>query len=434
MSEQALDLRRSLHIVRQHIVVVGIVALLGLLAGAGYTMLRPPMLASTALVVLSPATKDVPTQVVIAGSEPVLAGALTRIRPAMSWPELRNQVQVRNMTTDIIAISARARTAAAAQDIANAVAASYISYVSPATAAREVQAQARPLQAATTATGTKLPVRLAITALIGAAAGALVGAIGALAVSRRDRRLGNRDDIANAIGVPVLASIPVAHPSDARRWIRLLEEYQPSVVHSWQLRSALRYLGQADVITAQASNGDSLSVTVLSLSPDRDALALGPQLAVFAASLGMPTALVIGPQQDSRATAALRAVCAEPPRSPHWPAQLQVAVADQEDLGRRQPWARLTIVVAVVDDREPRVADTMRTSATLLGVSAGAVTAAQLAGVAVSAAADGRQIDGILIADPDPADHTTGRIPQLTRPAQPRVPTRLTGVTTETRQ
>ena len=58
----------------------------------------------------------------------------------------------------------------------------------------------------------------------------------------------------------------------------------------------------------------------------------------------------------------------------------------------------------------------MRASTTVLGVSAGAATAAQLVGVAVSAAADGRQIDGILVADPDPADHTTGRVPQLTRP------------------
>ncbi len=63
----------------------------------------------------------------------------------------------------------------------------------------------------------------------------------------------------------------------------------------------------------------------------------------------------------------------------------------------------------------------------MLGVSAGAVTAAQLAGVAVSAAADGRQIDGMLVADPDPADQTTGRVPQLARPARRRMPTRLTG-------
>jgi capsular polysaccharide biosynthesis protein/O-antigen/teichoic acid export membrane protein len=44
-----------------------------------------------------------------------------------------------------------------------------------------------------------------------------------------------------------------------------------------------------------------------------------------------------------------------------------------------------------------------------------------------SAAADGRQIEGILVADPEPADRTTGRVPQLTRPTHRSGPTRLTG-------
>ena len=51
----------------------------------------------------------------------------------------------------------------------------------------------------------------------------------------------------------------------------------------------------------------------------------------------------------------------------------------------------------------------------MLGVASGAVTAQQLARVAASAAADGRDIVGILVADPDPADQTTGRLPQLAR-------------------
>ena len=54
MSEQALDLRRSLRIVRRHKIILGIFAALGLLAGVAFTVLRPPMLASKALVVLPP--------------------------------------------------------------------------------------------------------------------------------------------------------------------------------------------------------------------------------------------------------------------------------------------------------------------------------------------------------------------------------------------
>jgi hypothetical protein len=49
----------------------------------------------------------------------------------------------------------------------------------------------------------------------------------------------------------------------------------------------------------------------------------------------------------------------------------------------------------------------------------------------VNADADGCEITGILVADPEPTDHTTGRVPQVSRPARRRQPTRLKGVTTE---
>jgi hypothetical protein len=52
----------------------------------------------------------------------------------------------------------------------------------------------------------------------------------------------------------------------------------------------------------------------------------------------------------------------------------------------------------------------------------------------VSADADGRELTVILVADPEPTDHTTGRIPQLSRPAQRRLPTRLKGMKTEIRR
>lgn len=435
MSEQALDLRRSWQIVRRHKIVVSVFTALGLLAGIAYATLRPAMLTSNALVELAPSeSREVPTQVVIAGSNPVLLSALPKIKPTVPLSTLQSEVHVKSLTPNIISIGAEAKTAAQAEDIANAVARSYLSYVSAKHSARTVRVEAWSLQSATSATGTSLSTRLLVTGGLGALIGALIGAIGVLALNRGDRRLRARDEIANAIGVPVLASIPVARPSDAGHWARLFEEYQPSVVHSWQLRTALSYLGQSGAISANgSSNGNGFSVAILSLAPDRGALALGPQLAVFAASLGIPTALVIGPQQDPNAAAALRAVCAEPPPSSKRSRQLRVAIADYEDAAWR-PGTRLTVVVGVVDARTPSVADTMRADTTLLGVSAGAATATQLVGVAVSAATDGRQIEGILVADPDPTDHTTGRVPQLTRPTLRRMPTRLTGTTTETRR
>lgn len=94
----------------------------------------------------------------------------------------------------------------------------------------------------------------------------------------------------------------------------------------------------------------------------------------------------------------------------------------------------MIVVVAVVDTKSPRVPATVATTATVLGVSAGAASAEQLARAAVSAALDGREVVGILVADPESDDRTTGRIPQLPRSTHRRVPSRLRGMTTEIRR
>ena len=434
MSQQALDLRRSLQLVRRYRNIVGFAAALGLVAGAVYTALHPPMLATKALVALPPTVvgiagppaRDLASQVVIATSDPVLAKAMRHVTPAVSLATLRGRVQVTSVTTDILAIGAQGTTAAQAEDIANAVADSYVSFISsPGNPDGWVQ------ESATTAAGTPLARRLLVNGGLGALLGALAGTIVALAIGRNDRRLRERDEIAGAIGVPVLASIPVGHPSDTAGWAKLLEDYDPGVVHAWSLRKALHDLGLTDVRGGSVRGGSGASVAIVSLSSDPGALALGPQLAAFASSLGIPTALVIGPRQDADATATLRAACTARPAMPSGrSSHLRVTVGDHEDVGG-QPDAALTVAVAVVDGRAPRVADTMRTTATVLGVSAGAATAEQLTRVAVRAADDGRDIAGVIVADPDPADHTTGR---LLQPAQQTLPTRLTGTVTENRR
>src|SRR5215471_13173797 len=80
MSEQAMDLRRSVQIVRRHKVLISVVTVMGLLAGVAYSVLRPPALTSTALVVLPQAAQSdlqpgstgpdgyMATQIVIASS------------------------------------------------------------------------------------------------------------------------------------------------------------------------------------------------------------------------------------------------------------------------------------------------------------------------------------------------------------------------------
>lgn len=442
MSQQALDLRRSTQILRRRKVLVFILVTLGILGGGAYAVLTPPELGSTALVALpeSPVNAEAgtttggtdpftATQEVIATSYPVLMDAQPNVRPAMSLSQLRHDVQAGSPAPGIVSITANGKTAADAEATANAVADSYVAYVrSSKSPVGHVAAQ--PLESATSASGPAPIKRTVIFAVLGALVGGLIGAIVALAIGRSDRRLRERDEIANSIGVPVLASFPVAHPGDAAGWMKLLEDYKPAAVHAFRLQQALQQLGTASTSGGNGGGRSRPSITVLSVSSDPGAFALGPQLAVFAASQGIPTTLVVGPLQDVKAAATLRTACTVPtPASSRRPAELRITVADGANDMKAD--GTLTIVVAVVDGQHPEVPDVARTAATVLGVSAGAATAEQLARVAMSAALVGRDIAGILVADPEPTDRTTGRIPQLPRPSHRRLPTRLMGMMTE---
>jgi len=167
MSQQALDLRRSMQVVRRHKLLVGIVVVLGIAGGAAYAVHKPPTLTSTALVALQePANAQTAnstgtttgtdtftgTQEVVAGSYPVLVDALPDVRPAMSFDQLRHNVQVGSLSSGIISVNAKGKNAADAEATANAVANSYIRYVSsPHSAVGRIQAQL--LERARVATG-----------------------------------------------------------------------------------------------------------------------------------------------------------------------------------------------------------------------------------------------------------------------------------------
>jgi len=442
MSEQALDFRKSARIIRRYLALVGAVALLGLLAGAGYCLYRPPQQAASALVVVPSAvgfpsanSAYINTQLVIAHSDPVLSGALPYAGVGMSLATLRDRVQVEALTSNVVSITAEGRTADQAVATVNAVANSYVAYIgsgsSPVGTVR-----LKILGKATIAAGTRLQVRIAESGGFGLLVGALAGAIVALAIGRGDRRLRERDQIADSIGVPVLASVPAERPSDAAGWAELLERYEPRAIDAWHLRKALQDLGFVGTNSGRAGsrNGSGAtsppSLAVLSLSSDRKALALGPQIAAFAASMGVRTALVLGPQQDHNVAATLYAAGAAAPllRS----GNLIVAARDRYDTTGWPTGTALVVVVGVVDGENPRVVDTVPASTTVLGISAGAATAEQLARMATSAAIDGRDVCGIIVADPDPGDQTTGRRPQVDRAGERRLPARIARAAMET--
>lgn len=422
MNEQVLDLRNALRLVLRRKVLVCVCAALGLAAGVAYTAANPPMPSSSALVVLAPSFSDTSTQVVVAASDPVLAGALRSVDHGLTPSALRKRLHVSSPAADVLSITAQGRTAAQAEATADAIANSYVSFIRSGRENRRT-AQAQVLAPAAQAETASLPARMAATAGLGFLAGVLIGSIAALAISRSDRRLRQRDEIAEAAGARVLASVAVGQPSDAKGWRRLLAEYQPRPAEAAVLRRVLQQLDLA------GGEDDAASVAVLSIASDRKAAALGPQLAVASASLGIPTLLVVGPQQDPSATAALRSACAVWPDHRGRPGHLRVAVSDLGDRDQLPP-SGLAVVVAVVDGEAPRVGDTMRADATLLGVSAGAATGPQISRVAANAAAAGRRLAGVLVADPDTSDRTTGRLPHLARPEKLKMRTSTATETT----
>ena len=443
MSQQELGLRRSTQILRRHKKIFGAITLLGLLIGVAYALITPLMISSSALVVVpeTPAQEAqagasgsdvvVGPEEVVATSTAVLQGALPNISPALSLTTLKGRISVSSPAVSILSFNGKGTTAAQAESIANAVANSYVAYVgSPSSPVGHLEAKV--LQLASTASASKVPEQIATYGALGAVVGALIGFFVALVIGRNDRRLVERAAIANSIAAPVLASIAAERPSDAAHWARLLEEYEPEAVDAWGINKLLQRFGVAGIRANGNGGGRTFSLTVFSLSGDVGALALGPQLAAFAATLGISTALVVGPQQDANTAAALRTACAAPQAGSGRRKPLQLIAAEDGRVG--QVNAAFVVVVMVVDGKDPRIPDMDHTTTAALGVSAGRATAPDLARVATAAAADGREIVGILIANPDPDDQTSGRVPRLASPLRRPLPTRLHDVPMEIRR
>lgn len=278
------------------------------------------------------------------------------------------------------------------------------------------------VQPATVATGPTLFMRLLFWAPIGAAAAAVLAAAIVLVVAQRDRRLRRLDDIADAIGSPVLAAIRSRPQRSAAGWSTLLETYHASPVESWALRQALRSLVSADRKGQSRTAGrveHPQSLTVVSLSGDVRGLSIGPQLAAFASSLGIATRVTPTVGQGRAPT--LWAAYAADSTSP---ARQGLFIGNGVDGVK----VDLTIYLVVVDRTHPHLGETPASPATVLSVAADTATEQDLARVAVAVDNAGRRIDGIIVADPDQTDRTSGRHTMPERSRRLALPTRLTGV------
>jgi capsular polysaccharide biosynthesis protein len=406
MSEQPLDLRSSLTGLWRRRFFVGALGVIGLCGGVAYAKLEPPLQAANALVIVQSGTTgggapdmDLPTEILIATSDPVLSAAGQAVSPPLTAAQLRSRLAVTALSADIIQVEAKAPNVAQAIVLANAVSSDYMKYFANTVLKNEPADLSAPgtvrlLQAGTVVPASKLYDALA--GAVGLVAGLFVGCVLALARWRGDRRLRLRDEVSSAVGLPVLASLEAERRKSTSDWRKLLERYQPSPAESWSVRRVLHHL------LAARGQRKSLEICVVAFANDDNALAAGAQFAKAARVTGLPVAFA---PDAHPSLVGLRAACAVNggPALPDRPFIFPADGATPDVQG-----ILITVSLVVVEPGKPVVS--ARGDCALLAVSSGAVTSESLAMLALAASDAGQPIEGILMVNPDPADSTTGSV------------------------
>ena len=285
------------------------------------------------------------------------------------------------------------------------------------------------IQHASPAERMSLVLSVVLFTALGAAAALLVAGFVLVLRGRREATLRSRDQVADAIGIPVVASIQSGTPRSVAGWTDLLRDYAPHNVEMWTLRQLVRLVtpGHPGSLAPDPKGLDpkdlpaAPAVVVVTLSGDDKALAVGPQLASFAASTGLATTLVTAQSHES--ANALWAACSGLAPEAHPRPGLSV-----DSRHNVQQADDLVVHVAVVDRQRPELrVRAAEHAVTLLAVSAGAATADELARLALAADDVQHPIARIVVVDPDPLDRTTGRLLPSERAQHAPLPSLMTG-------
>lgn len=491
MAEQLLDLRQSLGALRRYRLALAGTVLLGAAAGATLSSVQPPTYTSSSQVLLPQLAvggqlinRDPASESRVAGSAVVLERAGKQLDPKLSAGEVRQLVSVGSPGDNVIEYTAHSQDPVLAKDAAQAAAEAEVDYIADGAneivrkqmddinarlktqqahyadysnerqavtarmrtqtgalrmqtanrrtaliddlaqvsdAINEIQKErsdlakdsvtAQVIQPATAAAKPGELRRGALFGLVGAGIAVVLAALLLVVIAGRDRRLRGRDAIADAAGSPVLGAVTSATPHSLAGWSGLLGGYEPAATDAWSLRQVLRR------VTDPSGPGEGSAaqrLTVLTLAGDTAGLAVAVQLASYASTTGLRTRLVpAGEMPLATLAAAFRQAHGAEPRP-----GLHVGTGPEGEPG-------LTATLAVLDRKDPLAPSTA--DATLLVVSAGAATAEDLARAALAVDDAGSRIVGILVADPDDLDHTTGRLEAADR-SSVRGPDRTTGV------
>lgn len=488
MSEQVLDLRGTLNLLRRQRRTVAVFAVIGALVGAGVTLARPPRYQATALVLVpsasspsgsSPIGSLAPNSNVtdseIASSSAVLARAGAEMTPSLPPAQVRRRVTAAPVQTNLVQITASGDSARQAEALADAVANQLVTFVTSSGASQEpnvlsgLQAEASQLTAQLSALNTQIKAtqqqiltdrssaqasqatallgslttdqsnaalqlqsvnsqiastkldmatansgtevlqyadqatppliigRIAVV-LVGALVGLVIGA--AVVILRRHQKLVSRDEVAEAVGVPVVLSLAVGRWSRTSNWLRLLKTRKPSDSEVWDINKALSRLDFLD--------GPPI-LTVITLAGDTSSVAAAVRIALATAAMNVNTALVV--TSDDASSIGLGTACdrlSARNEAPRPNLRLSKGSGDVTD-----PNTDLTIISIVIDPDQPKLPAFVARGIVVLAYSAGFADRDQLTRVLMAARAGGVMIKGVVVTNPSPGDRTSGAFPEL---------------------
>lgn len=257
------------------------------------------------------------------------------------------------------------------------------------------------IQRATTANSPSILHKIYV-AIIGTLGGLFVGTVLILMWHSRDRRLHTRDEVADALGIPVLISMTA--PSPRQRisdWVKLLKRYSPSAAERWSVRQAL---GRLEL------DGMPANLIVLAIAGDSASMAAAPQIAIILSTFGVPTGFVLS--ASHRFAAPLHSACKRLSGAGNDPRANLRILGDDSPEGDKT--VSLIVRCIVVDGLRPTLPRLKAAGTTVLAVSPGFRTPEDLARVVIAAADVDMTVRGVVLTNPHPDDKTTGRFPNAT--------------------
>jgi capsular polysaccharide biosynthesis protein len=269
------------------------------------------------------------------------------------------------------------------------------------------------LEPATGAEGPSL-FAIALPFLLAALVAFAAGCAAALWRDRRDDRARRRQDIAAAIGAPVLASL------QARRGSESDSSAVAKRNSSHNDEQTLRHLERRLTNSEDARTG----FVVVSLTGDDAAAQIVRQLSDAAAQSGLETALFVPPSRQP-----LDGLHGPPTDVPGTARDNPTIHELQRPLDDAAPNADLAIVLVVTDGSKLELPRWSASMPAVMSVSAGFARRDELATVSAMMRAASRPFAGVIVTNPDPRDGTSASQLPTTEPQV--LPTRITGVPRE---